>query len=182
MQKQKDQTCKQKTKKRSRVNYYNMRQAQDPFSDTSLSNPINWDQHDAVVLAIKGIVQQAIESEMYSSDTAKRLCLELNHVRFFTACMSPRSPAKIPRLEVGHLSNVMPMSVRNRMIFQNQDFSAGIVSKLIDAGMVFSYPTSPWASAPFLVPALVPNIIRVTVDLSPAKRYTVKKQVFCARK
>lgn len=45
---------------------------------------------------------------------------------------------------------------------------------VINASIVYSIPTSPWASALPLVPKLGPDKVRFTVDLRPVNRFTEK--------
>ena len=59
---------------------------------------------------------------------------------------------------------------------EQREFLQNFVQDLVRTGMAYANPTSPWASAPLIVPKPGPARFRFTVDLRPVNEFTVKHQ------
>lgn len=89
---------------------------------------------------------------MDASEIAKLHLLVFSHVDIFKAGLSSSSPAKLPSLKIDVLSICHAFAGASpELLSKQKKILEGVVSKLIDAGMVYSNATSPCAPAPTLV-------------------------------
>lgn len=162
---------------RPRVNYFCVREEEDPFPDASLLDPIDSDQHEDVIDATNGMVQTTIDSG-FPNDKLPELRKNISdHTDIFRVSFSSGPPAQVPLLKIDLAPNATPVRVRLRNYSQEQrNFMPKMVSNLVKCSMVYLNPTSPWASAPLLVPKLGPAKFRFTVDLRPVNRFNIKHQ------
>lgn len=70
-----------------------------------------------------------------------------------------------------------PIRVKLRNYSSDQrDILRTLVTDLTAKGLVYANPSSPWASAPLLIPKPSPALWRFTVDFRPVNRYSIRNQ------
>lgn len=100
-----------------------------------------------------------------------------SHQNVFRTGLSAGPPVKIPPLKIDLVSDARPARVKLRKYSQDQREILGkLCKKLIQCGMIYSNPSSPWACAPLLVPKPGPSLFRFTTDLRPVNRYMIRYQ------
>eukprot|EP00178_Gracilaria_changii_P000257 TRINITY_DN1027_c0_g1_i1.p2 TRINITY_DN1027_c0_g1~~TRINITY_DN1027_c0_g1_i1.p2 ORF type:complete len:1106 (+),score=114.18 TRINITY_DN1027_c0_g1_i1:5972-9289(+) len=162
---------------RRRVVYDIVRQEADPFPDPALLDPIDADQHDDIREAAEMMVQMAIKNGMQTAQSRALHEIVHKHINIFRTSLSSGPPANVTPLKIALTPDARPTRVRLRKYSQDQRaFLQKFVSELIRAGMVYPNPSSPWASAPLIVPKPGPARFRFTVDLRPINRYTIRHQ------
>lgn len=162
---------------RPHVDYYQVREEPDPFPDSSLMDPIDSSQTEEVDSEINNMIDNAVENGFPSAHVSALKKLVSDHTDIFRTSFSSGPPADIPPLKIDLVPEAKPVRVRLRNYSQEQrDFLSETVKNLVSCGMAYPNPSSPWASAPFLVPKPGPSKFRFTVDLRPVNRFSVKHQ------
>ena len=162
---------------RPRVNYYSARNEEDPLPDPSLIGLVDSDEQTDIEKALEVMKQSAADAGLPVDSQEELNQIVDDHKNIFRIGFSSGPPARFPPLKVDLTSDAKPVKVRLRNYSQEQrEFLSGFVKKLIDHGMAYANPTSPWACAPLLVPKSGPSKFRFTVDLRPVNKYTVKHQ------
>lgn len=162
---------------RPRVNYFKVKEEEDPFPDSSLMDPVDSTQSEEVKVEIDNMLQLAVTNGFPTEKLPQLQELVLDHADLFRTSFSSGPPADIPPLKVDLVPDARPVRVRLRNYSQEQrEFLSNMVNKLVENGLAYPNPTSPWASAPLLVPKPGPAKFRFTVDLRPINRFTVKHQ------
>ena len=159
------------------VNYHQARTESDFIYDPSLLEIIDESQVPDIKAGIKNMLTTAINNgiQLQHQDNLRRLTYSF--IDIFRTAISATAPANLPPLKVELTPDAKPVRVRLRNYSPPQrQFLKEFVSKLIQAGMVYSNPTSPWAAAPVIVPKPNTTTFRFTVDLRPSNNYTIKYQ------
>lgn len=160
---------------RPRVNFYSVQEEVDPFPDKSLLHPIDSAQQEEVSEAIENMVQVATDSGFPNDNLPELKEIVTDHTDIFRTSFSSGPPANIEPLKIDLVPDAKPVRVRLRNYSQDQrEFFSATVSKLVDCGMAYPNPTSPWASVPLLVAKPGPAKSWFTVYLRPVNRLTVK--------
>lgn len=161
---------------RPRINFFDVRKGQDPFPDPNLRDPIDSDQNEQIRSDVKNISKVARENGISSEHASILDKILAKHLDVFRTTFSSGPAANIPPLKIDLVHDAKPVRVRLRNYSQTQkEFLAEFVNKLLDAGMVFPNPSSPWASAPLLVPKPGAQYL-FTVGLRPVNKFTTKHQ------
>lgn len=162
---------------RTRVDYYRVKEEVDPFPDPSLLDPVDSDQSEDVETAVSKRLQDAFDNGFPEEKQQELTTIVKDRINVFRVSLSAGPPVNVPPLKIDLVADAKPVRVRLRNYSQDQRlFLAQTLQKLIDCGMVYSNPTSPWACAPLLVPKSGPSKYRFTIDLRPVNRYTVRHQ------
>lgn len=172
-----DITLNEQDTTRPHVNYYSVREEEDPFPDSSLLDPIDSSQESEINDSLIRMMDTASKNGLSEIETEELSKIVNEHKNIFRVSFSSGPPANVEPLRIELVNDAKPVRVRLRNYTQEQrEFLADLTKRLIDSNMVFSNPTSPWACAPLLVPKPGPAKFRFTVDLRPVNRYTVKHQ------
>lgn len=162
---------------RHHVDFFKVREEADPFPDASLLDPLDADQHDEIQEALESMVQDAKKNGLPGHREAELRRIIFDRKDIFRVSFSSGPPAKVEPLKIDLVSDARPVRVKLRNYSQDQrNFLSNFVEKLVNAGMAYPNPTSPWASAPLLVPKPGPAAFRFTVDLRPVNRFTIRHQ------
>lgn len=162
---------------RPRVNYYDVRDEEDPFPDKSLLDPVDSSQHDEIAQDVEKMVQTAVDNGFPDDNVPQLKKIVNDHMDIFRTSFSSGPPANIEPLQIDVAPDATPVRVRLRKYSQAQrEFLSRTVAKLVECDMAYPNPTSPWACAPLLVPKPGQDEFRFTVDLRPINRFTVKHQ------
>lgn len=162
---------------RPRVNYFNVRQEQYPFPDSSLLDAPDCVQSDEVKEEIAQMVHVAVEDGFLNDHLTDSKKIVSDHMEIFRTSLSHVSAADVPTIKVDLFPDAKPVKVRLRNYSQDQrEFLFHFFQKLVSCGMAYSNPSSAWACAPLLVPKPGLSKLRFTVDLRPVNTFTVKHQ------
>lgn len=163
--------------RRPRVDYFESKEEEDPFPDESLLDPIDVAQQDEVMKEIQAMLSRASEEGLQGELLTRLKTLVLKNTDVFRVGFSSGPPAQFKPMKIELVPNAKPVRVRLRNYTQEQRlFLSETVKKLVDCGMAYENPTSPWASAPLLVAKPGPAKFRFTTDLRPVNRFTVAYQ------
>lgn len=163
----------------SSVDYYRVREEEDPFPDPSVLDPLDIDQEDAIESGIDSLLEEANRNGMQGKELERLQRTVRAHKNVFRTSFSAGPPAKVQPLKIDLVPDATPVRVRLRNYTQAQrQFLKDFVAQLEKANMAYFNPSSAWACAPLLVPKPGPggDEFRFTVDLRPINRFTVKHQ------
>lgn len=151
-----------------RVNYYDVRSEQDPFSNLSLLDSPNSAQPNEVEDEVSQIVQVAVSNGLRAEKVMNLKKIVTDHSDIFRTSLSSGPAADVDPLRIGLFPDAKLVKVRLRNYTQNQrNFLSDFVQKLVSFRMAYPNPSSPWSCAPLLVPKAGPSKFRFTVDLRP---------------
>jgi hypothetical protein len=129
---------------RPRINYYDVRQEEDPFPDSSLLDPMDSAQQDDIKEAADDMINQAIDNGLPLQHQPALRKTVLDHMDIFRKTFSSGPPAKVSPLKIDLLPHASPVRVRLRKYSQEQrKFLSSMVAQLVDCGMAYANPTSP---------------------------------------
>lgn len=162
---------------RPRRNYYENSQYQDPFPDQSLLDQVDNNQQEEVSRAILSLVSAATSNGLPEAEQQNLSQLLNDNQDVFRICMSSGPAAKLPPLKIELSTEAKPVRVKLRNYSPTQrQFLSDFVSQLVKKDIIYPNPTACWASAPLLVPKAGPSQFRLTVDLRPVNKYTLRHQ------
>ena len=162
---------------RPTVNFFTVRNEQDPFPDSSLLDPVDSEQHDEIASTVEQMVADAVDNGFPVDKLTELQKIVSDYIDIFRVTFSSGPPADFPPLRIDLHPTAKPIRVRLRNYSQAQrDFLATTVANLVKHDLAYANPTSPWASAPLLVPKPGPDGFRFTVDLRPVNQFTQKHQ------
>lgn len=162
---------------RPRVMYDKARCDEDPFPDPSLLGSIDADQHEDIRTAADEMIETPIVNGLPAAARGTLIQIVQENLNISRTTLSSRPSAKVAPLKISLTPDARPVCVRLRKYSQEQrQFLDNFVTDLIQAGMAYPNPSSPWASAPLIVLKPGAAHFRFTVDLRPINKYTVKHQ------
>lgn len=163
------------TDSRPRVNYFEVREEEDPFPDSSLLDPIDNSQHGDIEVELHNMIERARGNGLDDKQTQQLSDVVNEFKDIFRTSFSRGPPANVEPLKIELTPDAKPVRVRLRNYSLDQrEFLQKFMKVLIDTGHVYPNPTSKWASAPLLVAKPGPSMYRFTVDLRPVNKYTIK--------
>lgn len=163
---------------RPRVNYYDIRQEEDPFPDPLLLDPVDTDQLQEVLDLIKDMIQTTINNGFPNRELPELREVISDHTDIFRVCFLSGPSAKLSPVKIDLMPNATLVHVFLRNYSQEQrEFLSSFVAHLINFGMAYPNPTSPWSSAPLLVDKPSPVPFRFTVDPRPVNWFTINRQL-----
>lgn len=158
---------------RPRSNYFGNRADVDPFPNPNLIDLPDADQKPAIKHAVEQMLTDALAQGFPRARFDDLRKLVLVRINVFRTTFSKGEPAKIPPLELHLKANAKPVQVKLRKYNNSQRrFLTKLVSKLLEANLIYANPSSRWACAPHLVPKPGPAEWRFTVDLRPVNCQT----------
>lgn len=162
---------------RPRSDYFHTDRNTDPFPDPFLIQPEDADTADEEAhSAIKAMLARAHENGFPDEHRERLESLVWDHSEAFRTGFSS-SPAKVEPLRIALNPDAKPVRVKLRNYSAEQrEFMSRLVDDLMKHKLIYPNPTSPWASAPLIVPKPGPARWRFTVDLRPVNRFTVRHQ------
>lgn len=121
---------------RPKVNYFDVHNQPDPFPDSSLLDPVDSDQHDAIVDAVEKMVTNANDNGFPDERMPELPAVVNDHIDIFRTSFSPGPPADFPALKIELQGDAKPFRVRLLICSQTQrSFLNKTVSMLVYHGM-----------------------------------------------
>lgn len=134
---------------------------------------MDYSQNLVVVQEIDGMLERAREDGLPEKYWPLPEGLANGNTNIFRASFLSGSPDRLPPLRVTVSKEASIIRVMFRNYSQEQcEFLRLMTDALLEAGLMYTNPTSRWASAPLLRPKPGSDKWRFTVEIIPVNRFT----------